>query len=102
MIKKSAPKKKAKKPAIKGSTGDRLIELFDKKLTSLTITSEVKRMTMPNGLRDWTVRVCWEATRGEKTYSCKWEGFETSEDAIKDLLKRFKAPTSYRSKPHKP
>ena len=85
---KSSNGAKARVSSSKNSIEGRLIDLIDKKVSSVKIWNQPKRMTMPNGDRDWTVRVCWEVEKGEKRLESKWEGFETTEQAVKDLLKK--------------
>ena len=51
-----------------------------------------KRMEGEDGFRDFFARVTWklynDTTR--TTYESEWEGFETVEEAIKDIKKNFK------------
>ena len=51
---------------------------------SLEIEPHPKRM---NG--GWDIRFVWKASRGQETFSCAWEGFNTPEECINDLVKRF-------------
>ena len=56
----------------------------------IKIWNQVKRMD-----GDWAIRVCWKAEKNPNTTSevsleCKWEGFETAEECIQDLMKKIK------------
>lgn len=73
----------------KKSIADTFIDLIENKLSSVKIYNHVKRMDTPAG-RDFVVRVCWEVHKGEKRLESDWEGFETTEQAIKDLIKKCK------------
>lgn len=49
------------------------------------IYSTIKRMgTPPN--RDWYKRFCWEIRLDDKRIGSEWEGFETAQQAIQDLI----------------
>ena len=68
---------------------DNLIHLMDNELTSLKFYNQPKRVTLPDGSRDWVVRVCWEAYKGNTLYKSEWDGFENTPDAIDDLINFF-------------
>lgn len=89
--KKNTKKKSVQKKSERGkkSVGDQLMYLLEKKLSTLKIWNQPKRMDTRNG-RDWVVRVVYEATIGDKKIECDWEGFATAKGAVQDLIKKVK------------
>jgi len=62
---------------------------------SISIDIEVKRMKGNKWYREFIGRYCWTATKqaehdGIIKYESDWEGFETPQQAIKDLIKSMK------------
>ena len=65
-----------------------IADLINSQVTGIKIWNQAKRITTPTGDRDFAVRVCWRAYKGEKCLESKWEGFDTAEDAINDLIEK--------------
>ncbi len=55
----------------------------------VSIFNDVRRMEGSRGHREFLPRICWKATRRSQTIESAWEGFETAEEAIADLLNRL-------------
>jgi len=60
---------------------------------TIEISIAARRMSL-KGVRDFYGRTIWKAER-QKGYGvvrkeCVWKGFESTEDAIKDLVKKLK------------
>lgn len=84
----SGNRKKDESFSNKNHIADKFIDLIENKISSVKINNQIKRLTLPDGSRVWNVRMCWEVVKEGKRLESKWEGFETAEEAIKDLLKK--------------
>jgi hypothetical protein len=65
----------------------------------IEFTNEIKRMEGKDGWRDFISRVCYKAVLLKtindpssicNKIKCPWEGFETAQEAVDDLIKKFK------------
>lgn len=55
----------------------------------IQIKSQAKRMENKEGVRDWYVRFVW-FVEGEIKEECDWEGFETADECLADMLDKLR------------
>ncbi len=51
----------------------------------VTFDPHPKRMEV-NGIRQWKIRMIWEAGYNSKSHSCLWDGFDTAKECIDDFI----------------
>ncbi len=63
---------------------------------NIELSTTVKRTEGPDGVRDWFLRFVWmakdrSARTGPSLLQCDWEGFDTAEECLKDLVETLDA-----------
>ena len=41
------------------------------------------------GIRDFYIRFIWKITAGTANYESEWEGFDTADECVSDLINKF-------------
>ncbi len=67
-----------------------LVELIEIS-SSVAFGNTAKRLTLPDGKREWVVRVYYHANTPKGSLESPWEGFDTVKSAIEDLIRRYNA-----------
>ena len=56
----------------------------------VNFSTVAKRMANEQGHRDWFERHVWTVSFGNTVKDCRWEGFDTAEECVSDLVENFK------------